>query len=148
MTIPDAIQLISSNCIDHSRPQQWADLGCGDGIFSKTLLRLLHKDSFIYAIDKQPASFKEERITFIQQDFENDSLSLPPLDGLMMANALHFVKNKPIFLQNIRSIYCRKASLSWWNMTLILQTGMYPIPLFSMQQPLYLNRLALSYSKK
>ena len=102
MTIPDAIQLISSNCIDHSRPQQWADLGCGDGIFSKTLLRLLHKDSFIYAIDKQPASFKEERITFIQQDFESDPLSLPPLDGLIIANAFHFVKNKFAFLQNIR----------------------------------------------
>jgi trans-aconitate methyltransferase len=103
MTIPDAIQLINSNRIDGSTPQQWADIGCGNGIFSKALLSLLHKDSFIYAIDKRPASLKDERIKFIQQDFESDPLSLPPLDGLIMANALHFVKNKFTFLQNIRT---------------------------------------------
>ena len=102
MTIPGAIQLISSNRIDSSNPQQWADIGCGDGIFSKALLRLLPQDSSIYAIDKRPASFREEQIKFIQQDFENDPLSLPPLDGLIMANALHFVKDKLNFLQNIR----------------------------------------------
>ena len=102
MTIHDAINLISSNRIDGSKPQQWADIGCGNGIFSKALLSLLHKDSIIYAIDKRHTSIKEERIKFIQQDFENDLLSVPPLDGLIMANAFHFVKNKFAFLQNIR----------------------------------------------
>lgn len=102
MTIPDAIQLINGNRVDGNRPQQWADLGCGNGIFSKALLSLLHKDSIIYAIDRKPVRFKEEGIKFIQQDFERDPLSLPPLDGMIMANALHFVKDKHSFLQNIR----------------------------------------------
>jgi ubiquinone/menaquinone biosynthesis C-methylase UbiE len=102
LNLADAIPLINSDRLDGTKPQQWADIGCGEGIFSKALLSLLHKDSIIYAIDKQPASFKEEGIKFIQQDFEKDPLSLPPLDGLIMANALHFVKNKPAFLQNIR----------------------------------------------
>jgi SAM-dependent methyltransferase len=102
LTLHDAIKLINSDRLDGSRQQQWADIGCGNGIFSKALLSLLPKGSIIYAIDRQPASFKEEGIKFIQQDFEKDPLSLPPLDGLIMANALHFVKNKPAFLQNIR----------------------------------------------
>jgi ubiquinone/menaquinone biosynthesis C-methylase UbiE len=102
MILSQAIQLINSDRVDGSRPQQWADIGCGNGIFSRALLSLLHKDSIIYAIDKQPARLKEENIKFIQQDFETDPLSLPPLDGLIMANSLHFVKNKPAFLQNIR----------------------------------------------
>ena len=103
MILPDAIKLINSDRLDGSRQQQWADIGCGNGIFSKGLLTLLHKDSIIYAIDKQPASFKAERIQFIQQDFERDPLPFSPLDGLIMANAFHFVKNKFTFLQNIRT---------------------------------------------
>src|SRR5688572_28716005 len=102
MTLANAIQLINSNMIDAAEPQHWADLGCGDGIFSKALLRLMHKDSLIYAIDSRPASFKEHHIRFIQQDFENDPLPLPPLYGMIMANSLHFVKNKIPFLQKIR----------------------------------------------
>ena len=102
MTIPDAAKLIHSNRIDNSVPQQWADLGCGNGIFTRALLTLLHKDRIIYAIDKQPESFKEGRIKFIQLDFTKEVLQLPPLNGLIMANALHFVKDKLPFLQNIR----------------------------------------------
>ena len=103
MTLAEAIQLIGSKRIDNSAPQQWADLGCGNGIFSKALLSLLHKDSLIYAIDRRPANFKEDNIHFIQKDFLKDALMLPPLDGIMMANALHFVQNKIAFLQTLRN---------------------------------------------
>ena len=103
MTITGAIQLINSNRLKGTGPQQWADLGSGNGIFSKALLRLLPADSSIYALDKRPTIFQEKQIKFVQQDFENDPLSLPPLHGLIMANALHFVQNKILLLQKVRN---------------------------------------------
>jgi ubiquinone/menaquinone biosynthesis C-methylase UbiE len=80
----------------------WADLGCGDGVFTYLLTRLLPSDSLIYAVDRKPQALSalthhlaESNSTASVQPIRADftqPLSLPPLDGLLLANALHFVR--------------------------------------------------------
>lgn len=89
----------------------WADLGCGDGIFTAALYTLLGPGCEIYAVDKSRRalealtrnfveSYRETPPHPIQADF-TQSLSLPPLDGLLMANSLHFVRRKKSVLTQL-----------------------------------------------
>ena len=82
----------------------WLDLGAGSGTFSKALAELLPSGSKVYAVDKDPnvlnvSSFSNEIIS-IQSDFENLK-DLPVFDGILMANALHYVGEPIPFLQKI-----------------------------------------------
>lgn len=47
----------------------------------------------------------------ILADCINDELPLQHLDGILMANALHFVKHKNVFIQKLRFYIKGKASL-------------------------------------
>lgn len=89
----------------------WADLGCGDGIFTAALAGLLPPGSEIHAVDRNAAalrqltrnfaaSFPHVRVHPIQADFFHE-LPLPSLAGIVMANALHFVERKPPVLAGI-----------------------------------------------
>jgi SAM-dependent methyltransferase len=82
----------------------WADLGCGDGIFTYLLAILLQPGSQIYAVDKNRRSLQALECNLLGlklpvaiqpmlADFTRP-LALPPLDGLVLANSLHFVKQK------------------------------------------------------
>ena len=79
----------------------WADFGSGTGIFTLELRGLLGPTSEIYSIDRNGRDLERQRQAFDQQypgtrlhimqaDFAQ-SLDLPQLDGIVMANALHFV---------------------------------------------------------
>ncbi len=79
----------------------WADFGSGSGIFTLELRGLLGPTCEIYSIDRDGRDLERQRrafaeqypgtnIHFIQADFTKP-LDLPPLDGIVMANALHFV---------------------------------------------------------
>lgn len=88
----------------------WADLGCGDGIFTAALYTLLRPGSEIYAVDKRQGALETLIRNFaasypgasphpVRADFARP-LSLPSLDGLLMANSLHFVRRKkPVLAQ-------------------------------------------------
>lgn len=89
----------------------WADLGCGDGIFTTALARLLGPGSVIYAVDTRQAALRslagnlsrdgpDAIIHTVQVDFTR-FLDLPPLDGVLMANSLHFVESKQDVLARI-----------------------------------------------
>jgi ubiquinone/menaquinone biosynthesis C-methylase UbiE len=82
----------------------WADLGCGEGVFTAVLVELLSPGSDIYAVDKNrwaveamarhlSESYPQAAIHPVEADF-TQPLSLPVLDGLVMANAIHFVRRK------------------------------------------------------
>lgn len=81
----------------------WADLGCGDGVFTLLLDEFLQPGSELYAIDKNKQALRQlERklktgsnssIHLVPADF-TQTFSLPSLDGLLMANSLHFVVDK------------------------------------------------------
>src|SRR5579859_289448 len=79
----------------------WADFGSGTGIFTLELRGLLGPNCEIYSIDRNARDLERQRqsldqhyphtaIHYLRADFTKP-LELPPLDGIVMANALHFV---------------------------------------------------------
>ncbi|MEO9022965.1 MAG: class I SAM-dependent methyltransferase [Ginsengibacter sp.] len=115
MTLQEAITLIQNEDIISDRKSVWADLGCGSGLFTYALANLLHEKSIVYAIDKNVSSFKKiasfKSITVkpVELDFENQEFSFCNLDGILMANSLHFVKDKMKFLEKIKSYLDNKG---------------------------------------
>ncbi|RAW02959.1 class I SAM-dependent methyltransferase [Pseudochryseolinea flava] len=91
------------DAIDQTRPQVWADLGAGSGFFTKILDSLLAHESLIYAIDhdQKVKSILGERISVkpIVADIVSPPNDLEMLDGIMLANALHYVEDKISFLE-------------------------------------------------
>jgi len=102
MTLSDAKGLINCDQLNTLQPQTWLDLGCGDGLFSNALQELLPEESVIYAVDKQATTFHSKAIKFLKLDFVEEKLPIQPVDGILMANALHFVKDKAQFLNKIK----------------------------------------------
>lgn len=80
----------------------WADLGAGAGTFTMALASLLGPGGTVYAIDRDARALRslEQRaareargsaaVRTIVGDF-TAPLAVPPLDGIVMANALHFI---------------------------------------------------------
>ncbi len=98
MTLEDAIDLIQPSApFPKSR---WADLGCGSGLFTRALATLLPSGSRIYAVDQNMKGFIanpdviDVRVIPVEMDFESDDFPFNDLDGILMANSLHFVKDK------------------------------------------------------
>lgn len=97
----------------------WADLGAGAGAFTLALRELLGPDANIYGVDLDPARLAElERawrarfrdpgnLHILLADFNRDLAapagSLPALDGVLMANSLHFFKDKQPVLHRVHS---------------------------------------------
>lgn len=90
----------------------WADLGSGRGAFTLALAELIGADSEIYSVDKDRQALKDQEhamkaqfpgvdVHYIAADFTTP-LKLPPLNGIVMANSLHFVRQKDPVLQLIR----------------------------------------------
>lgn len=82
----------------------WADLGAGDGAFTLALAELLGPGATIYAVDQDAralarlarslaARFPRTTLHTITGNFTHP-LDLPRLDGLIMANSLHYVRDK------------------------------------------------------
>src|ERR1700730_13739469 len=106
MELEQAIRLIknpqqgSATILLPENPVKWADLGCGTGLFTRALAELLPPGSTIYAVDERAEALKKiqdssrQHIIRIKPNFVDDDLSLARLDGLLMANSLHFVKDK------------------------------------------------------
>lgn len=88
-----------------NKSEKWADLGCGKGFFTEALARQLASNSTIFAVDKTNSlslTFSSKiQIQFQKADFEKDHLILPSLDGILMANSLHFVDDKKKLIQKL-----------------------------------------------
>ncbi len=106
MTQQESIQLIQQGILAKT-PEIWADFGCGTGAFTTALATLLPAGSKVVGVDKSyqkfPKLVSEVQIEFLQNDFLKDELSLPHLDGILMANSLHFVADKVNFLKELKS---------------------------------------------
>jgi len=103
----EAIQLLQPAGIDNSTTQRWADLGSGEYQFTHALAGLLAKGSSIYAVDRigMPPEKGDVNIIPVKADFEMDELALEPVDGILMANSLHYVAEPFTFLQKIQPLF-------------------------------------------
>jgi ubiquinone/menaquinone biosynthesis C-methylase UbiE len=97
----DAIALLQGAIIS-DQPQRWADLGCGSGMFTFALQSLLSPGSRITAIDKQTQKLP---VDFIKADFENDDLPLFGLNGVLMANSIHYVSDKTRLIKKLENYF-------------------------------------------
>lgn len=90
----------------------WADLGAGAGAFTLALAELVGPGVVIYAVDRDrgalrqlaqalPGQFPGVTLHTVAADF-TQPLDLPPLDGVVMANSLHFVRSKESVLRLVR----------------------------------------------
>jgi ubiquinone/menaquinone biosynthesis C-methylase UbiE len=89
----------------------WADLGSGHGAFTLALAEVLGQNSTIYSIDKNSNALQQQvkqmkkqlpAVTthMISADFTL-RLNLPMLDGIIMANSLHFISDKLPLLEQL-----------------------------------------------
>lgn len=103
----DHVSLIRGGVI----PGIWADFGSGGGAFTLALADLLGSGSEIYSVDRDSRALNEQRaamharfpdraVHYLSADFTKP-LELPPLDGIVMANSLHFIRHKEPVLKRI-----------------------------------------------
>jgi len=102
------------------RHERWADLGAGSGAFTLALRELLGLSADIYAVDRDRGRLAElerahqarfgvsDHLHLILADFihEVDTSTgsvrrLPLLDGVLMANSLHFFRDKEKVLRHV-----------------------------------------------
>lgn len=107
MTLPTALRLLSGHDAAIQRTTTWADLGCGSGLFTEALAHLLPAGSTLHAVDtdiRQLRPIEVEGVQVIPHEFDFVRQPWPfrNLDGLLMANSLHYVADKRAFLRNIR----------------------------------------------
>lgn len=90
----------------------WADLGSGAGAFTLALAELLGPAGEIHSVDRDRGALAEQERELSRRfpkttlrvraaDFTR-ALDLPPLDGIVMANSLHFIREKVPALARIR----------------------------------------------
>jgi SAM-dependent methyltransferase len=140
MEIHDATELIR-DAVGGDRGV-WADLGAGTGTFTRALVASLGAGSTIFAVDDDPSAVRalralpmdsQTRVIVVQADF-TEALQ-PPLgdvllDGILLANSLHFVRDASDVLARLverlrvggRAViieYDRRAASRWVP---------YPIP--------------------
>jgi ubiquinone/menaquinone biosynthesis C-methylase UbiE len=85
------------------RGGRWADLGAGEGAFTLALADLLGPDAHITAVDKDARALRaiDGGVETLVADFTRP-LDLHDLDGVVMANSLHFVRDKQPVLEAVR----------------------------------------------
>jgi len=152
MEIRNAVSLIR-DAVGQSA-ESWADLGAGSGTFTRALVELLAPRSTVYAVDADVhalRSLRSSEIIAVRADFASE-FDLPGLgdgflDGLLFANALHFVRDaESVLAKLVRRLrvggrvvvveYDRRAPSQWVP---------YPIP--SSQWAALATSAGLSHAK-
>jgi ubiquinone/menaquinone biosynthesis C-methylase UbiE len=106
----DAIEMIAGSGVGALGPTAWADLGCGTGTFTLALADLLAPGSVIHAMDRDgwalrkiPSSHKSVSITTHRGDFTHQMWPFDNLDGILMANSLHYVNDQTTFIRTLEA---------------------------------------------
>jgi len=121
MTPDEAVELLRPAV---TRPGgTWADLGAGGGTFSRALATILGPNGTVYAVDRNAPSLRDlaqftkhnrsaAAISTIVGDF-TQPLGLSKLDGVVVANALHYVPypDQPMVAEQIASMLVDGASM-------------------------------------
>ena len=93
----------------------WGEFGSGRGAFTQALAELIGPEGEIYSVDRDRHALSSQaqavearlgerspRMHYLNEDYTR-KLDLPLLDGVLMANALHFQRNKHSVLKLIFS---------------------------------------------
>jgi len=135
MNAQEAVALLASAFPGHAGV--WADFGAGDGTFTAALARLLGPGSTIYAVDRNAAALRSlgRRVQVagvdvrpivgdFTQPLELRGAARHGLDGMLFANALHFVPDPDVVLGRLVTSlrpgghvviveYARRAASRW-----------------------------------
>jgi len=82
----------------------WADFGSGTGAFTLALAELIQPGGTIYSIDRDGSALQSQEkqmralfpgvpVHYLKADYAHP-FALPPLDGIVAANTLHFLEDK------------------------------------------------------
>ncbi|MBA3946696.1 MAG: class I SAM-dependent methyltransferase [Herpetosiphonaceae bacterium] len=128
-----------------SVPSIWADLGAGSGNFTAALRDLLPAASVIYAVDRDRHAIAAQHsrwqatpdrppvtplLGYITAD-----LALPQLDGILLANVLHFMRDQPTVLRHLTHTLRPGGRLLLVEYDLTTARSYVPFPLSSAQFP-------------
>jgi len=104
--VVEARALIAHPALTAGPPQTWADLGCGDGTFTVALASQLPDGSVVHAMDTDvrslrdiPPSRPSVEVVTHTSDFTEFPWPFADLDGVLMANSLHYVREQARFVQ-------------------------------------------------
>ena len=111
MNHADHVRLLAGG-VTQGEGGTWADLGAGTGAFTLALADLIGPHGIIHAIDRDRGALAELRSAFVSAvpqaevrvqsaDFTR-RLDLSDLDGVVMANSLHFVEDRASVLALVR----------------------------------------------
>lgn len=108
MTQSEAVKLIEEAGFNDNQSEKWIDLGCGSGLFSYALAELLPVESHILMVDKvNQAPIKSQvggvHLEFLQIDFSRQKLPADEYNGILMANSLHYVEHKKLFVEKLKN---------------------------------------------
>ena len=138
MELQVATDLIRQCVPPHTR--HWWDLGAGSGLFTRALAGLLPEGTIV-AMDRDVDAMKSlparvGNVDIIRQevDFTNFSFGRDNPSGILMANSLHFVKDKVPLLKTLRSRLAANGGLVIveYEMTAANQWVPYPIDFSSL----------------
>jgi SAM-dependent methyltransferase len=104
--VRDAIEMLVDSDVGSLGSSTWADLGCGTGTFTLALADLVASGSTIHAMDRDasalrkiPPAHKGVTITRHRGDFTEAAWPFDGLDGVLMANSLHYVGDQAAFIR-------------------------------------------------
>ena len=111
MTHEEAARFLSHAALAGRADSCWFDLGAGTGTFTRALAEQLGAGTVIAVDTRKDALAKQQttpdrancaRIQVLQADFEAPlPASYGHVDGILMANALHYVKNQQRLLAQL-----------------------------------------------
>jgi SAM-dependent methyltransferase len=106
VTEGEAVALIGGRRIGGDVPATWADLGCGDGTFTLALATLLPPGSVIHAMDQDTSALRRiprqhEGVSIVTHvgDFTTPPWPFDKVDGVLLANSLHYVRDQATFIR-------------------------------------------------
>src|ERR1043165_210937 len=126
MELKTAIHLIEKGIL-RTGIQTSADLGAGDGLFTNALSQLLPKGSTVTAIDKKKSKIEvAEGINLVIKTGDFTSTDFGMVNGVLIANALHYVKEQKQFLNTVKKV-TKRVVLVEYNMDTANTWVPYPI---------------------
>lgn len=107
MTDAEALALLRA-AVPAADGETWADLGAGTGTFTRAVAALVGDEGRVFAVDADDRALaalrtRVPRATLVRADVTRP-LPLPPLDGVVMANVLHFVRDAEGVLARVAAL--------------------------------------------